>query len=126
MTAPTPFHHPLEVERVGGITVATFASPEIMSVGTIDLIGRQLLSLVADSGIRQVLLNFHSVERLSTPLVGRVIELNERLKAVGGRLALCGIRPHLFEIFALMRLPRLLTIYATEQQALEQMQPSAA
>jgi anti-anti-sigma factor len=123
MTTQSP-HRPLEIEQVGDVTVVKFTSPKIIDYNQILLIGRQLNTLVEDGGVRRLLLNFAVVERLSTAVVGRVIEMHRRMKAAGGEVALCGITPRLREIFDLLRLPQLLPIHDDEQHALQKMQPA--
>jgi len=110
----------LQVERIGKVTLVRFTLGDVLELNTILLIGRQLNSLV-ESGTRRLVVSFRDVNRLSTPLVGKLIELHHRLKAVRGALALCSIAPDLFEIFEILKLPRLLSIHPTEQEALEGM-----
>jgi anti-anti-sigma factor len=123
MTSPSP-HHVLEIEHVGDVTVVKFTNAKILDYNQILLIGRQLNTLVESGGVRRLLLNFGRVERLSTALVGKVIEMHRRMQAIGGEVALCSITPRLREIFDLLRLPMLLPIHSDEQHALEKMQPA--
>ena len=51
--------------------------------------------------------------------VGRLISLNRKVEAAGGRLALCSLTPVVTEIIDIMQLRRLLQIYGTEQEALQ-------
>lgn len=110
----------LQVEPVGDVSVVTFTQADIVDLEVIRVLGEQLLGL-ADEG-RQVVLNFCHVNRLSTALVGKVVALQQRLKELGGQLALCQVAPHLREALELLKLPRLVPIYGEEREALEKME----
>jgi anti-anti-sigma regulatory factor len=110
----------LQIEPVGEVSVVTFTQTDILDLELIRVLGEQLLSL-ADEG-RQIILNFSRVNRLSTALVGKVVALQQRLKGVGGQLALCQVAPHLREALELLKLPRLVPIYGAEREALEHME----
>ena len=110
-------HRILCIEPVGEVSVVTFAQTEILDLELIRVVGDQLLGL-ADDG-RQIVLNFQHVTRLSTGLVGKVIALQNRLKALGGQLALCEVTPDLREALEVLNLPRFVPIYAEEREAIE-------
>jgi anti-sigma B factor antagonist len=110
---------------VGEVIVATFTVADILDLEMIRGLGDQLLGLADDEG-RRLVLNFGSVNRLSTALLGKVVALQQRLKKLGGQLALCQVAPHLNDAMKLLRLPQLVPIYAEEREALEKLeQPSA-
>lgn len=48
-----------------------------------------------------------------------LLELNRKLKASEGRLALCWLSPHLRQVFEVTRLDKTLNIYDDEEAALE-------
>ena len=110
----------LQIEPVGDVAVVTFTQTDILDLEVIRALGEQLLGL-ADEG-RQIVLNFCHVNKLSTALVGKVVLLHHRLKEMGGQLALCQVAPHLREALELLKLPRLVPIYAGEREALEQIE----
>jgi anti-anti-sigma regulatory factor len=108
------------VEPVGDVSVVTFTQADILDLEMIRVLGEQLLDM-ADRG-RRILLNMGRVHRLSTALVGKVVALQNRLTELGGQLAICQVAPHLREALELFKLPRLVPIYAEEQEALECME----
>jgi anti-anti-sigma regulatory factor len=110
----------LDIEPVGDVSVVKFTQPDILDLEVIRMLGEQLLSL-ADEG-RRIVLNFDCVQRLSTALVGKVVALQQRLKDLGGQLALCRVAPHLREALELLELPRVVPIYAEEREALEKLE----
>jgi anti-sigma B factor antagonist len=109
----------LEVEDIGDVTVVNFVDKKILDEQNISIIGEQLLSLVDELGRRKLLLNFSNVEYLSSAALGKLITLNKRLQAVGGRLILCEIRPEIYEVFEITKLDKFFKIETEEQVALQ-------
>jgi anti-sigma B factor antagonist len=114
-----PRRRRLEVEDIGDITVVNFTDRKILDEQNIQLIGEQLFSLVDESGRKKVLLNFGNVEYLSSAALGKLITLNKKLQAVGGRLILCNIDPQIYEVFEITKLNKLFNIHKEEQAALQ-------
>jgi anti-anti-sigma factor len=96
-----------------------FRRTKLVEEATIVAIGDQLLHLANEPARWHLVLNLESVERLSTSMVGTFIALHNKIARAGGQLVLCGIDRELYEIFVIFRLPRLLRIYSTEQDALQ-------
>jgi anti-sigma B factor antagonist len=116
-----PACQPLHVEQVGIVTVARFTLPEVMHADVIDSVGDRLLALVEDEGRRLLVLDFTSVRKLSSALLGRLVGLHRKLLAVQGRMALCGIEPEVRQVFDLCQLPRLLHLYPDRRAAVAAM-----
>jgi anti-anti-sigma factor len=110
----------LEVEQIGQVTVAKFNARYILEEEKVQSVGKQLLSLGEQVGPRRLVLNFDAVERLSTEMLGKLIALHKRIEAKGGRLALCNVKPQLYEILKILKLPQILSIYADEEEALQE------
>ncbi len=60
----------------------------------------------------RVVLDFSGVAFLSSGALGKLLTLDDQLKAAGGQLKLCNVRPEIYELFAISRLDWL--IYITE------------
>ena len=116
---PQPRRRRLEVEDIGDVTVVNFVDRKILDEQNIQVIGEQLFSLVDESGRRKVLLNFHNVEYLSSAALGKLITLNKKLQAAGGRLILCNIDPQIYEVFEITKLDKFFNIQKEEQAALQ-------
>ena len=67
---------------------------------------------------KNLLLNFSSVEFLSSAALGKLITLDKKVKANGGRLKLSNIRPEIYEVFAITKLNKLFDIKDDEADAL--------
>jgi anti-sigma B factor antagonist len=114
-----PRRRRLEVEQIGDVTVVNFVDRKILDEQNIQIIGDQLFSLVDNDGLRKLLLNFGNVEYLSSAALGKLITLNKKLQAVGGRLVLCNIDPQIYEVFEITRLDKFFNIQKEEQAALQ-------
>jgi stage II sporulation protein AA (anti-sigma F factor antagonist) len=109
----------LEVEQINHVTVVKIPHRRILDSETIDWVGSQLLRLVEDLEDRQLVLNLGHVERVSSAMVGKLAALHERVRRLGGRLALCKIRPELSAILKTLQLHRHLNVYDQEQDAVQ-------
>ena len=114
-----PRRRRLEVEDIGDVTVVNFTDKKILDEQNIQIIGEQLFSLVDELGRRKLILNFGNVEYLSSAALGKLITLNKKLQAAGGRLSLCNIDPQIYEVFEITKLNKLFQIQKDEQSALQ-------
>ncbi len=71
-----------------------------------------------NTGIR-LLIDFSSVQFLTSSVLGLLIRLSRRIFQSEGRLRLCSIDPKILEIFKITRLDKVFEIYNDRQQALE-------
>ena len=108
----------LEVSEVGGVTVIRFVDRKILDEANIQELGKELFALVEEDNRKSLLLNFSNVEFLSSAALGKLITLDKKVKAHGGKLKLCNIRPEIHEVFAITRLDRLFDIQTDESAAL--------
>jgi anti-sigma B factor antagonist len=114
-----PRRRRLEAEEIGDVTVVSFMDRKILDEPNIQIIGDQLFSLVDDSGRKKLLLNFGNVEYMSSAALGKLITLDRKLKAAGGRLVLCNIDPQIREVFEITKLDTVFIIREDEQEALQ-------
>jgi anti-sigma B factor antagonist len=114
-----PRRRRLEVEDLGDVTVVSFTDRKILDEQNIQVIGEQLFGLVDDLGRKKLLLNFGNVEYMSSAALGKLITLNKKVQAAGGRLVLCKIDPQIREVFEITKLDKLFVIKGDEQEALQ-------
>jgi anti-sigma B factor antagonist len=114
-----PRRRRLEVEPIGDVTVVNFVDRKILDEQNIQVIGEQLFGLVDQDGLRKIVLNFRNVEYLSSAALGKLITLNKKLQAAGGRLVLCNIGSQIFEVFEITKLDKFFNIRKEEQDALQ-------
>lgn len=108
----------VEVNEVGEITVVGFRDQKIIEDLSIQELGQELFQLVEADQRKKILLNFSSVDFLSSAALGKLITLDKKVKANKGVLKLCNIRAEIYEVFAITKLNRLFDIKDDEADAL--------
>jgi anti-anti-sigma factor len=108
----------LKLEQVGEATVVRITVNRLLDGPLVEAVGRELQRLAGDPGRALMLLDFRAVESLSGAVLGVLLSLRRHLLAQGGRLAICGLRPEVREVFAIAALERVLNVHAAEQEAL--------
>jgi anti-sigma B factor antagonist len=113
-----PGHHCLAVREVGPVTVVRFVNRRIWDEANVQEIGQELFQLVDEQRRDRLLLNFAEVDFLTSAALGKLIMLHRKLKALGGTMRLCEVRPVVYEVFAITRLNELFGIHDNETDAL--------
>jgi anti-sigma B factor antagonist len=109
----------IDVVDVGDVCVVKFVDKRILDEQNIQTIGEQLFELVETDGKRKLVLNFENVEYLSSAALGKLINLNKKVRAVSGQLRLCCIKPDIYEVFEITKLNKVFQIHDDEQGAVE-------
>lgn len=109
----------LDIEEVNGVTVARFTDKKILDESNIQIIGNQLFSLVDEDHRQKIVLDFTNVEYLSSAALGKLITMDKKVKASGGKLRLCSIRSDIKEVFKITRLDKLFQILDNRDKAVE-------
>ncbi len=109
----------LDLEDIGGVTVARFLDRKILDEANIEAVGRELFALVDVDGRKEIILDFDLVEYLSSAALGKLITMHKKVAAAKGRLVLCNIHKDILEVFQLTRLDQVLTLCKTLDDALE-------
>jgi anti-sigma B factor antagonist len=108
----------LDVNEVGDVTVVRFRDHKIIEDVNIQELGQEMFRLVETDGRQRLLLDFSSVDFLSSAALGKLITLDKKMKAHGGVLKLSNIRSEIYEVFAITKLNRLFDIRRDEADAL--------
>jgi anti-sigma B factor antagonist len=108
----------IKLREVGDITVVHFLDRKILDEASIQQLGQELFDLVAKDGRKKLLLNFSSVEFLSSAALGKLITLNKKANTHQCQLKLSNIRPEIYEVFAITKLNKLFDIKDDEADAL--------
>jgi anti-sigma B factor antagonist len=104
--------------EVGDVSVVRFVDRKILDEANIQELGQELFQLIEEENRKSILLNFSSVEFLSSAALGKLITLDKKVKARGGKLKLSNIRPEIYEVFAITKLNKLFDIKDDEADAL--------
>jgi anti-anti-sigma factor len=99
----------LDLSEVGEVSVVRFRDRKIID---------DINSLIEQGDRRKLLLNFSSVDFLSSAALGKLITLDKKVKAHNGMMKLSNIRPEIYEVFAITKLNRLFDIRDDEADAL--------
>lgn len=108
----------LAISEVGDVTVVRFVDRKILDELNIQELGQELFQLVEEDKKTKLLLNFNQVEFLSSAALGKLITLDKKVKAHGGKMKLSNIRPEIYEVFAITKLNKLFDIQEDEADAL--------
>jgi anti-sigma B factor antagonist len=108
----------LDVSEVGDVSVVRFRDRKIIEDINIQELGQEMFRLVEIDGRRRLLLDFASVDFLSSAALGKLITLDKKMKAHGGVMKLANIRAEIYEVFAITKLNRLFDIRKDEADAL--------
>lgn len=108
----------LTITESSGVTVVHFADRKILDEMAIDEIGKELNKIADEHDKIKMLLNFDSVEHLSSAALGMLISLNTKVSSANGALKLSDISKQIFEVFKITRLNKLFDIHDTAEQAM--------
>ena len=118
-------HRRLQLNQVGDVSVVRFVDRKILDEANIQELGQELFQLIEEEKRKALLLNFSSVEFLSSAALGKLITLDKKVKAHGGKLKLSNIRPEIYEVFAITKLNKLFDIKDDEADALASFYPAS-
>ncbi len=107
----------IEVRRFQSVVVARLLDSLLIKENVIEELAEELDDLLR-AGNRRVVLNFARVERMSSQIVGVVVNAHRRCaEGPGGLLKVCGLQPQVADIFALAGLTRSVSIHPDESAA---------
>jgi len=116
----------IETCQERGITVVTFIERKILEAAHILELGEELLQLVEKDENKDLLLDFSSVEFLSSAALNKLIILDKKVKSKSGQLKLCNMMPEIREVFVITRLNQLFDIVDTREQAMDGFQRASS
>jgi anti-anti-sigma factor len=115
--APTPQDW-LSARQIGPAVVVKLPAGDLYHDEAIGRLGDEFARLIDAPGCRRLVVDFGSVGHVASDLIAVLISAHNRLLRQEGRLVLCSLGPELRELFAALRLDRILPIAADEQEAL--------
>ena len=107
-------------------TLVFFRNSSLMNPADIERVRSGLLHMVEEEKRTHLVLDFHRVQFISSPVIGILLTLHKRLAsppaAAGAKgaasLVLCGVGQRLLDLLKISKLDRLLTIKPTRKEAL--------
>ena len=109
---------PLSVTEQKDVRVVEFTNNRILDEANIAEIGSSLNVLVDERPNPKLLLDFGTVDHLSSAALGMLINANKRIKEKNGQLRLANIKPQIFEVFVITKLNKLFRILPTREEAM--------
>lgn len=111
--------HLLQCEEVSSAWLVRFTVASLRDDRDIQSIFKELDELIERDAQKHLILNFQNVTSIASFFLGKLVELNKKIKQDKGRLVICSPTPIVEEIIDLMQLHRQCDIYQTEQEAIE-------
>jgi len=110
----------LRIRAEGDVAVVQILGTRIAGVLETEELGRELYQLLDEENQIKVVLDFSLVEYVSSAVFGKLIRLNAEVKARGGMMRICSIRPAVLEVFHTCMLDSIFDIRQDEADALPQ------
>jgi len=108
----------LNTEKYKDVVIAYFMESSILNERNIQLLADELFEIVDRNLKCKLLLNFDTVEYLSSAVLGKLVALHKKIKTEKGQLKLCHIKPNILEVFKVTRLDKVLSIHDTQEKAM--------
>jgi anti-sigma B factor antagonist len=108
----------LSVSQQKDIRVVEFTNNRILDEANIKEIGDGLGALIEERPNPKLLIDFGTVDHLSSAALGMLINVNKRVKEKNGQLRLTNIRPQIYEVFVITKLNKLFKILPNREDAL--------
>ncbi len=103
-----------------GIGIVRLLVSSLLRDSELDELAEALDCLVL-SGVRRILVDFGPVEKMSSQVVAHLAALQKQCaESSDGRLAMCGVRPALAELFEITGIGKVIPMYADERAAFAQ------
>jgi anti-sigma B factor antagonist len=109
---------PLSVTRHKDIRIVEFTNNRILDEANIADIGNTLGALIEEAENPKVLLDFATVDHLSSAALGMLINANNKIRERSGQLRLTNIKPQILEVFVITKLNKLFRIFPGRAEAL--------
>ena len=104
---------PVSVVNDKDIRIVEFTNNKILDEANIADIGQTLKSLIDESERPKLLLDFATVDHLSSAALGMLINANNLIKQKNGMFRLANIKPQILEVFRITKLDKLFRILPT-------------
>ena len=109
---------PLAVVQDKDVRVVEFMHGKILDEANIAAIQDALNAMIDEEQSPKLLLDFSTVDHLSSAALGMLINANNRIKQKNGQLRLSNIKPQIYEVFVITKLNKLFRIFPERAEAL--------
>ena len=109
----------ITVSAIADLALVRFLDRKIVDPTNIEEVGDEMFTLLEKENFKNIILNFEGVEFLGSAALNKLIMLDKKVKAAGGKLRLCALRAEILEVFTITKLTRVFDIKKTEPDALK-------
>jgi len=102
----------LLTQSYGDITLAFITEARILDEATVTEFATELLNLVNQTYRIKLLINFQTVDYLSSAVLGKLVAVHKLCVEAKGILKFCCIKPAIMEVFKITKLDKLFEIHA--------------
>ena len=111
----------IKLENRDDTKIVKFVDERVMDPERIELLGKELLSLGHDEENTKVVLDFSHVRFFSSAAINKLIVMEKRLRARGGKIGLCQMNETVRDLFGFTQLDIIFRIHESEQDAINAM-----
>jgi anti-sigma B factor antagonist len=111
----------LRVREEDGVLIVTILGRDILDESAIGRIGEEVGRLIDTRPRPRVVLSFSEVEHLSSPTLGVLITLYNKIRGKNGQFRLADMTPKIHQIFTVTQLDTILAIHGTTEDAVASM-----
>lgn len=109
----------IQLDDVDKVSVIKFIDEKVMDPSRIEQLGVELMSLAEAEDRNKLLINFDNVKFFSSAAINKLIVLEKRMRAQGGKLRLSNLRPEVRDLFSFTNLDSLFDIRGGQEDAIE-------
>ncbi len=109
----------LELDQVETVAVVKFRDKKVMDPSRIEQMGKELLELIDGDENERLLINFDNVSFFSSAAINKLIVLEKHVRAKGGKLRLCNLRPEVRDLFSYTSLDQMFEIDQEQVESIE-------
>jgi anti-anti-sigma factor len=111
-------------EMVDNITVGRVGAASVLDAVNVTQFGNEVLEFVKKHEGINLMLDFATVDYLSSAVLTELLRINQAVQDMRGNLRLCGLKGEVRKVFEITNLDKVFTIYGDYQQALKRFERS--
>ena len=108
----------LLIQLYKDVVVVSFQNVSVLDSANIEALQRQLLDLVTKQDHRKMILDFSAVRFMSSQALGMLLQLQNAMNQIKGKVLIVGIKPDLQKVFKITNLHKMFTFYTDLDKAL--------
>lgn len=115
----------MEITRRGAVTVTKFKSPHLTDMETIASASGRLKKHIEQHKPEKIVFDFEKVKFFSSQVLGLLLDIRKKIKALDGDVAISSINPQLYRVFKITHLDQVFTFFRNTDTAVKNTQKGA-